>query len=134
MLFGAEEKPTEERPVARDEPVAKLDEPDDRSAPGEADGAHMPVRLLQGKEDRPPRGEVPAIGGHDLHGAAGLRAQRGRQGRARTRLIGHDHEALLLVTPPEPGGGAPSEVSPPVPDQPVLPFHGAFFANPDELA
>lgn len=132
--FRAEEKATEERPVARDDPVAKVDEPDERTAPGEADGARMPVSLVQGKEYRPASGEMAAIGGHDLDSVAGLLAQRGSHGRARTLLIGNNLESLLLVTPPEPGGSSSSELSPTVPDEPVLPFHGAYYASPDEFA
>jgi hypothetical protein len=80
----------------------------------------MPVRLFQGKEDGPASGKMATIGRHDLHRCAGLLAQRGSHGRAWTLLEGDDFESLLVVTPPEPGGRSPSEVSPTVPDEPEL--------------
>jgi hypothetical protein len=77
---------------------------------------------------------MAAIGSDDLDSVAGLLAQRGSHGRARTLLKRNNLESLLLVMPPEPGGSSSSEVSPTVPDEPVLPFHDAFCATPDEFA
>jgi hypothetical protein len=63
---------------------------------------------------------MAAIGGNDLHRCAGLLPERGSHGRTWTLLEGNDLESLFAVTPPEPGGSSPSEVSPTVPDKPVL--------------
>jgi hypothetical protein len=93
----------------------------------------MPVSLFQGKEYRPASGQMAAIGGNDLHRFAGLLAQRGSHGWTRTLLEGDDLESLLAVTSPEPGGSSPSEVSPPVPDQPMLPYHVAPWVSPAEF-
>jgi hypothetical protein len=94
----------------------------------------MPVRLFQGKEDGPASGKMTAIGRHDLHRCAGLLAQGRSHGGTWTLLEGDDFESLLMVTPPEPGGRSPSEVSATVPDEPMFPSHTAFYGSPDEFA
>jgi hypothetical protein len=88
------------------------------------------VRLFQGKEDSSASGKLTTIGGNDLDRLAGLLAKYGRHRRAGTLLEGHDLESLLMVMSPEPGDSSPSEVSPPVPDQPVLPSHVAHDVCP----
>jgi hypothetical protein len=109
----------------RDDPVAKFDEPDEWTVCGELDGTRMPVSIFQGKEYCSASRNFTTIGGNDLHRLAGLLAERGSHGGAGTLLEGYDLKSLLMVMSPEPGGNSPSEVSPPVPDEPMLPFHGA---------
>jgi hypothetical protein len=94
----------------------------------------MPVSLLQGKKDRPPSRKLMAVGSNDLHRSTRLLAQRGRHGRTWTLLEGDDLESLLVVTPPEPGGNSPSEVSATVPNEPMFPSHDALYGSPDEFA
>ena len=94
----------------------------------------MPMSHFQGKEYRSASGKVMTIGGNDLDRLAGPLAERGSHRRTWTLLEGDDLESLLMVTPPDPGGSSPSEVSPPVPDEPMLPSHVDSYVIPDEFA
>jgi hypothetical protein len=94
----------------------------------------MPVSLFQGKEYRSASRKLTTIGGNDLHRLAGLLAKYGIHRRTWTLLEGSDLESLLTVTSPEPGDDSPSEVSPSIPDEPMLPFHVAPYVSPDESA
>jgi hypothetical protein len=118
-LLGAEQEAVEEWPVVRDDPVPELNGPDEWAASGETNRPRMPVDFLQDEENRSASREPATIGGDNLHGLAGLLAQRWGHGWARTLLKGDDLESLLAVMPPEPGGSSPSKVSPSIPDEHV---------------
>jgi len=118
--LGAEQEAAEKRAVARDDPVPELHEPDEWAASRQTNHARMPSDFRQGEEDRSPSGELTTVGRNHLHCLAGSLAQRGSHGRTWTLLEGNDLEPLLVVMPPEPGGSPSSEVSPTVPDEPVL--------------
>ena len=94
----------------------------------------MPVSHFQSKEYRPASGQMAVIGGNDLHRLTGLLPERGSHRRTWTLLEGDDLKTIITVTPPEPDGSSPSEVSPPIPDEPMLLSHVTPYVSPDEFA
>jgi hypothetical protein len=118
-LLGAEQEAAEEWPTVRDDPIPEFNGPEEWTASGKTNRAQVPVDLLQDEQNRSTSRQLTTVGGYDLHSLASLLAQRRGHRRARTLLEAHDLESLLAVTPPDPGGSSPSEVTPTIPDEHV---------------
>ena len=115
----AEQEPAEERAVSRDDPVARLDKPDERR---QCENSREPRAsdLPEDEQTGPTRGEQRAVRGEDVDGPGTARREGVGHRRARRRLIGHHLEEMLPVSPLDPSGRPPSEPSVAVPEEPVL--------------
>jgi hypothetical protein len=117
---AAEQEPAEDRTASCHNPVDQFDRPNQRTSPRQSGDAGVATYFLKHEKDGTSRGKLITICRDDLHRAAGVRPKLGCQRRTWALLKRHYTELVFVVMPLEPSDSPPTEVSPAVPNEPML--------------